>query len=128
MVVYCTYCSSKKNKASQLMPAIKRYKSNRISAVHRAALTQSIPFLILSGKHGLLKPIVPIHYYNYLLKSDDILEHSKKVAEQLVKLGVQELVFFTEPIEKDKNIISYINCMKNATIIANVKFKLINIS
>ena len=109
------------------MPAIKRYKSNRISAVHRTALAQNIPFLILSGKHGLLKPIEPIHYYNYLLKPDDINDHAIKVANQLMKLGVQVLVFYTKSVEKDKNIISYIECIKNASHIAKVKFKLINL-
>ncbi len=128
MMVYSTYCSNKKNRSSHLMPAFKRYQSKRISAIHRTCLTQNIPLLILSGKFGLIKANEPIYYYNYLLKPEDIEEHSNKVAEQLKKLGVQDLVFFTIPIEKDNKIISYIECMKIACRIAEVKFKLVNLN
>ena len=124
-MVYCTYCSSKKNRSSHKLPAIKRYKSNRIKAIHRTALSQNIPLLILSGKHGLVKAETPIEYYNYLLKADDVEEDSIKVAEQLRGFGVKELVFFSRSTDIDPNINPYINCIKNATNISKVNFKLI---
>jgi cytoplasmic iron level regulating protein YaaA (DUF328/UPF0246 family) len=45
-------------------------------------------FLILSGKYGILEPSDPIPYYDHLLQSSEVSEHSKKVADQLETLGV----------------------------------------
>jgi len=128
MVVYCTYCSSKKNRSSQLLPAIKRYKSNRISAIHRTAFKQNIPFLILSGKHGLLKPNDNIKYYNYLLKPMEVNEHAEKVADQLKRFGVEEIIFFTDSLDNDPNIVPYLDCIKKAAEILSLKMNIINLS
>ena len=127
MMVYCTYCSSKKNRSSKLLPAVKRYRSNRIKAIHRTAFSQNIPFLILSGKHGLVKAETPIEYYNYLLKSEDVEEHAIKVAEQLKGFGVKELVFFTRSIDSDPNLSPYIDCMKKAVASLALKINFIEV-
>ena len=127
MLVYCTYCSSKKNRSSHILPAIKRYKSNRISAIYKTAFSQNIPMLILSGKHGLLNTQTPIHFYNYLLKADDVDEHAEKVAEQLRGFGVKELVFFSRSIDSDPNLSPYIECMKKAAEVLSLKINFIEI-
>ena len=128
MLVYCTYCSSKKNRSSHILPAIKRYKSNRISAIYKTALSQNIPMLILSGKHGLLNTQTPIHFYNYLLKADDVDEHAEKVAEQLRGFGVKEIAFFTRSTERDPNISPYLDCMAKAADSLSLKINFIQIT
>jgi len=127
MMVYCTYCSSKKNRSSHLLQAVKRYKSNRIKAIHRTAYSQNIPFLILSGKYGLVKAETPIKYYNYLLKADDVEEHYIKVAEQLKGYGVKEIVFFTRSAEEDPNIAPYLECIEKAAVTLSLKINFIEI-
>ena len=127
MMVYCTYCSSKKDRSTKLLPAVKRYSSKRIKAIHRTAFSQNIPFLILSGKHGLIKAETPIEYYNYLLKAEDVEEHSNKISKQLKEFGIKELVFFTRSIDFDPNIIPYIECMKKATQALSLKINFIEV-
>ena len=114
MTIYCTYCSAKKHRDSIPIPAIERYRSDRISKCFDKAKSSGIPFVILSGKFGLLNPFDQIPYYDHLLKKPDIKEHADLVANQLKLLHVSKLYFFTASEKSDPNSIPYLECIRSA--------------
>jgi hypothetical protein len=122
MTYFCTYCSKDKDASKGDMPAIQRYQSTRIKSVYSAAKSLGFRFIIFSGEFGLLEPHDPIPYYDHLLLSPEVSEHSKLVANQLDSLGVKELIFFTRnaPIVKP-----YRDCIKIACNSADVEIKYI---
>ena len=48
MFAYCTYCSAEKKDTETPIPAVERYKSERIQTIFSLAKAQRIKFLILS--------------------------------------------------------------------------------
>ena len=115
MKAICTYCSAKKDTASSLLPAIKRYRSARIEVVNKIALSKSRIFIILSGKFGLLESSWSIPFYDHLLNNEEITHHAQIVAQQLKDLKISELDYYTRSPELDCNIIPYFDCIKLAT-------------
>jgi hypothetical protein len=47
--LYVTYCSGKKDKSEESIPAIERYKSDRIRGVYNLSIKDKADFAILSG-------------------------------------------------------------------------------
>jgi len=127
MTVFCTYCSAKKDRSPGELPAIQRYRSHRIRSVYIAAVSLGLRFLILSGEYGLLEPADPIPYYDHLLQSSEVSEHSKRVAGQLEALGVKDLVFFSVSFSDDENVKSYCDCIRFASQKAGIEFKLVDL-
>ena len=125
MTVFCTYCSADKDDSKNKLPAIQRYQSDRITSIYNSAMTLGVNFLILSGKHGILKPEEEIHYYDHRLKSSKIKQHSIIVANQLNALGVKDIIFFYKSTLEDNNINYYINCMKLATKKTGIDIKFV---
>jgi len=114
MIAYCTYCSKKKDLSPGELPAIQRYRSDRIKSVHNAAMSSGLEFLILSGKFGILKPSDLIRCYDHLLQPSEVSELSKRVADELETLGVKDLIFFARSFSDDEKVKPYIDCMKLA--------------
>lgn len=83
IIVFCTYCSDDKDRSHEELPAIQRYRSNRIQSVYNAAMSLGFKFLILSGEYGILEASDPIPYYDHLLQSSEVSEHTKRVADQM---------------------------------------------
>jgi hypothetical protein len=67
-------------------------------------MSLGLNFLILSGKYGILEPRNPIPYYDHLLQSSEVSEHSKKVADDLEALGVKDLIYFGRSLSDDENL------------------------
>jgi len=86
-----------------------------------------LEFLILSGEYGILKPSEPIPYYDHLLIAPEVPEHAKKVADRLKALGLKDLIFFTRPLEEDKNLKPYLDCIQLASQDAGVELKIVEI-
>ena len=128
MTVFCTYCSAKKDRSQGELPAIQRYRSLRIKSVYIAAMSLGLKFLILSGKYGILKPGDPIPYYDHLLQSSEVSEHSKKVADQLEARGVKDLIFFGGSLSDDENLKPYFDCIKIASQKAGIELKFVEIA
>jgi hypothetical protein len=120
MTVSCTYCSAEKDHSEGELPAIQRYRSPRIKSVYTAAKSLGLGFLILSGEYGILEPSDPIPYYDHLLQSSEVSEHSNLVAGQLEALGVKDLIFFTKPAPEVR---PYRECIKSASEKAGVELK-----
>ncbi len=125
MTIFCTYCSADKEESKNKLPAIQRYKSDRIKSVYNAAMTLGVKFLILSGKHGILKSDEQIHYYDQILKSSKVQKHSIIVANQLNALGVKDIIFFYGATLEDNNIQPYLNCMKLAAKKTGIEIKFV---
>lgn len=125
MKIFCTYCSAGKNESRNLLSAIERYKSNRISNVCDAAKSKGLKFYILSGKYGLLAVNDKIEYYDHLLLSSEMEQHAKIVAEQLVKNKITKLVFYSNLLSVDQNIKPYIDCIQLASKIAAIDLEII---
>ena len=94
MVVFCTYCSAKKDKTPGLLPAIKRYQSARIRSVSQAAAVLDVHFSILSGEYGLVSREQEIPWYDHLLHQSEIDHLASVVAGQLQMLGANQVVYF----------------------------------
>lgn len=124
MRVYCTYCSAKKRRDSSLLPAVKRYDSSRIRDIYQLAQADGVQFLILSGEYGLLSPEEEIPYYDHLLRREKVGALVGLVAHQLRVRKVEELVYFTRPLESSPDIRPYHDTISAACSRVGVKFEL----
>ena len=107
MTVFCTYCSNKKSREPDDIPAIQRYKSCRIKKVYAATLLVGLPFRVLSGKCGLVSPERPIPDYNHLLTPEEAPTLAQTVVRQIRAEGVTRLVYFTRPLSTDPKVLPY---------------------
>jgi len=123
MLVYCTYCSAKKNYSEKLLPAIDLYKSERITKIFDSAETKGLNFVILSGKFGIVETHQKIDYYDHLLNASEVERHSELVASQLKEKKISQIVFFMSSIEHDKNIKPYADCILEASAKSGVSIE-----
>ncbi len=98
MTVFCTYCSAEKATTEAPLPALDRYRSERIRRIHAAALAAGQGFFILSGEYGLLAPDDAIPCYDHLLLADEVADHAVKVAAQIERRGITRIIFFSLPL------------------------------
>lgn len=127
MTYFCTYCSAWKDKSSGLLPAIERYKDERIKKIAEGAMAIGVGFLILSGEYGLIRSKDKIPYYDHLLQPDEVDSIAHKMAVQLKKLHAKQIVYFTVSIEKDRNVGPYLRAMQKACDYASVSLSVFNI-
>jgi hypothetical protein len=104
---YCTYCSKQKSDEEGDLPAIQRYRSQRIAQVSLQAMMDGCVFFILSGKYGLIGPDYPLPYYDHLLQPDEITGMTQRVAEQIRTNGVEEIQYFSNDPEHDSTLTPY---------------------
>lgn len=127
MTVFSTYCSAEKETDDSPLPAIQRYRSERIKRIYSAALTCGADFFILSGEYGLLKPNELIPYYDHLLVADEVEAHSFKVAEQIKQYGITQIIFFTLPVAADEKLTAYHASLRFACQIASINLSFVEI-
>lgn len=120
---YCTYCSARKRRDPGEIPASDRYDNPRIHQVHERAQKEAAGFLILSGEYGLLAPADPIPYYDHLLQRNEVGPLVDGIASQLQDRGVKELVYFTAPLEKYKQVRPYHDLLAAACSRKDVSFR-----
>ena len=104
MKVYCTYCSENKSKKMGKIPSIERYNSSRINLIYEKSKKDKVPFVILSGKFGLLSPEEEIEWYDQKLNLSQSEELSEIVKNQIEKQKIKHFVFFlkSEDLEAKK--------------------------
>ncbi len=119
--LYVTYCSGRKKEDPEPMPAVRRYVSARIRAVHRKSREDAAPFAILSGEFGLLGPYQRIPYYNHLLRADEVESLLPQVVGYLGRKGVRAVRFFHDPLRKDPRLAPYIDAIKRACRLAGAR-------
>jgi len=125
MLAYLTYCSAQKNYSKKAVPAIELYVSDRISKVFELANSQNAKFVILSGKYGLVEAHQQINYYDHLLNQTEVEAHANVIASQITSKCISEIVFFTNPVETDPNLLPYIACIESACEKANIQLKIL---
>ena len=103
----CTCCSKDKNDEPGNLPAIQRYKSARINKVHAAARQLGVGFYILSSEFGLIPSEQPIPWYDHLLRVDEVGRLTTLVAEQIQRYDITGLVYFTQPLLEEPNVVPY---------------------
>ena len=109
------------------MPAIERYKSSRIQQVYFAAQSLNIDFFILSGKFGIISSKKMIPDYDFMLKKENVTEHSIKVESQLDSLEIKQIIFFMRSILEDKTLKSYVESIKKACKNKGINLTVINL-
>ena len=120
MIAYATYCSALKNYSKKAVPAIQLYDSKRISKVFELANNQNGRFVILSGVYGLVEPHEQINYYDHLLDQTEVESHAGLMASQIATKDISEIVFFSNSVQKDPNLLPYLRSIKRACEIANI--------
>ncbi|MEM9326788.1 MAG: DUF6884 domain-containing protein [Bacteroidota bacterium] len=125
MRAFVTYCSAAKDKSAVELPAISRYRSERIRYVHEAAKAKGAKLLILSGAYGLLAPEDPIPYYDHLLAPHEVATLSQKAAMQLREQGISTLDFYMVDVSQDGHVKAYLDCMTAAAEQAGVTHQVI---
>jgi tetratricopeptide (TPR) repeat protein len=78
--------------------------SERIERVHAAASSLKLPFLILSGRFGLIQPEQRIPAYDHLLKSQEVPALIELVLGQVPPLGIDRFVYCTKPLASSTNL------------------------
>ncbi|MCX6356307.1 MAG: hypothetical protein NT045_00235 [Candidatus Aureabacteria bacterium] len=108
----CTYCSARKRKRPTMLPAIRRYCSPRIRAIHRISLSRGASFAILSGTFGLLGPYQKIPYYDHLLQPGEIVALLPQMSGYLKRKGYRSVRFYHEPLRNFPQIKPYLRAIR----------------
>lgn len=127
MTALCTYCSYSKSLDPELIPAIKRYQSDRIERVHAAASSLKLPFFILSGKFGLLQPQQCIPYYDHLLTADEVPALAELVLRQIAENAVDGFLYFTKPLANNINVLLYYDALAGACRKLSIFFSVVEL-
>ena len=114
MVVFCTYCSKGKTDDPGDVPAIERYTSQRIRTVYACALLAGQDFQILSGEYGLIGPSYPTPNYDHLLAAYEVDRLAVTVARQLNETGATGVVYFTNNVDHEPKLQTYLDTMRRA--------------
>lgn len=95
----CTICCKDKRTNAGLLPAVERYLSARIAWAAAESARRGLPFLILSGKYGLITPQTPIPWYDQKLTPAGVAALVPLITRQLGELGVERILFYGRPAE-----------------------------
>ncbi len=96
--LYVTYCSKEKLTTPGLLPAVERYKSERINQVARLARQAQSDFAILSGKFGLIDQRREIAYYDQLLTADRVEEIIPRSVDFLQQQQSDRVLFYSRSV------------------------------
>lgn len=125
--MFVTYCSADKREEAGRLPAITRYKSERIRRVAQSAQLLGLPFRILSGRYGLISAEEPIPHYDHLLAEAEVGDHASRVAQDLRSAGVGQVVFYSRPAGEDRNLGPYWRVMELACSEAGAELMIVEI-
>ncbi len=120
----CTYCSARKRRNPEMLPACERYLGPRIRSLHREAWREGFVFLILSGRFGLLNPSDPIPWYDHLLVQDEVPRLTDIVVEQLRILHLHTLTYVSAPLATTPQVRPYYNTILDACELSGVSLAL----
>ena len=97
MEYICTTCCKDKREDENLLPAIQRYISERIDFVAEESRKSGKPFIILSGKYGMIDADHKIPWYDKALVPEDVAGMVPIVKSQLLEKGVWKIRFYGKP-------------------------------
>jgi len=123
-ILLVTNCCQEKDRAGGLLPAVRRYRSERIEKLSRLAGEAELPFAILSGFFGLIAAEEPIPYYDRLMGEGDVGRIAAAGAEFLKKRGVGKVIFCLPDPVLDPHVKPYLKSMKAAAAAAGCRLKI----
>jgi hypothetical protein len=97
MEFVCTTCCKDKKEDEELLPATQRYKSERIEFVAKESRRLGKPFIILSGKYGLIDSEFKIPWYDKALLPEEVTKLVPILKEQLLERDVSKIIFYGKP-------------------------------
>ncbi len=112
--LFVTYCTRDKTEDKEIIPAIQRYKSDRIKWVYNEAIKEKDDFAILSGIFGLIPPEKEISKYDYCLQENDVDRVKETNMRYIQGRENKHIVYFTKNPQYDRNIINYYDSLKDA--------------
>lgn len=110
--IVCTICCREKDRSDELLPAIRRYRSNRIDAVAGLAREAGRPLVILSGKYGLIDEDELIPYYDRLMGDEDLGEIIAANIAFLEKNKVEKVIFLCPDPAIDPHVQPYLRSIQ----------------
>lgn len=116
-----TTCAALKDTRPALLPAWQRYRSPRIAHLQQLAHARHLPFLILSGKLGLISAEESIPHYDHLLQLEEVPAMLPQVVAQLGAIGLAQLEFHHRPLEHDPLLAPYLDLLDQACAQAGVE-------
>jgi hypothetical protein len=127
MKILCSYCSGPKRPDERPLPAIDRYRSERLRELCRRGRARGTPLYILSGHFGLLAAADPIPWYDHLLSADEAEALSRGVALRLRELGVTDVEYHTADVGLTPPVRPYLAAIAAACAAAGVCLTVINL-
>ena len=113
-ILIATICCREKDRTEGLLPAIRRYRSDRIRKVHSLARKAGLSFAILSGQFGLIDGEEPIPYYDKLMGDDDLGEIIGLNTAFLENKGIRKVIFLIPDPAGDPHLRPYLRSLQSA--------------
>jgi len=123
-ILLATICCREKDREEGLLPAVRRYRSERIRRLQELAGEAGLPFAILSGLFGLLDAEEPIPYYDRLMAEDDIERISAAAAKFLKEGRIDEVIFCLPDPALDPHVGPYLRSMEKAAAAADSRLRI----
>lgn len=96
MKCVCTICCKEKREDPGLLPARQRYTNKRIDFAGQESARLGLPFLIFSGKYGVIDADYEIPWYDQILLPEDVPAMINLLTSQLQEKNVSNLIFIAE--------------------------------
>ena len=122
-ILLVTICCREKDRAEGLLPAVRRYRSERIERLARLAGEAGLPFAILSGLFGLIEAGEPIPYYDRLMSAEDVNRIAAAGTEFLRERGIQEVIFCLPDPSLDPHVGPYLESMERSAAAAGCRLR-----
>lgn len=104
-----------------MLPAVRRYASPRIRAVHRESRRAGAAFAILSGEFGLIGPWRRIPYYDHLLRAEEVPALVPRITDSLRRRGFRSVRFFHESARANPRLRPYLAAIRRACRRAGIR-------
>lgn len=125
MTILCSYCSAAKRLDEGPLPAVERYRSDRLRALWRRGVENGTPLHILSGEFGLLAAEAPIPWYDHLLEAREVEAMAARVAQDLAALGASAVEYHTAAPDEAPDIAPYLAVMRAACAAAGAELTVV---
>jgi len=122
--ILCTICGRKKDPAAGLLPALRRYRSNRIARAVALARAARMSLVILSGKFGPLWADAPIPDYDRLLLPRDVPRVRRLIASFLQDNGIGAVNYLLPDPALDPKVVPYLRAMAEGARDAGAELRL----
>ena len=72
----------------------------------------------------MVDPNEEISFYDHLLMSTEIENHSDLIASQLISKNISTIEFYMNSVERDNNLQAYIDCISKACAKSSIQLKI----